>query len=129
MSGGPAVAEGHPKDDTPGCTKQACAIRDGDDAFLERRAVVLGVSPDDEASHARFKETYGLPFTLLADPDHALAEADGVRVQKERDGVRSMGVDRSTFLIDANGTVTTVLRDVDPATHAGDVLAALDAGG
>jgi peroxiredoxin Q/BCP len=129
LRGRPVVLYFYPADDTPGCTKQACAIRDAYGAFLERGAVVLGVSPDDEASHARFKEKYGLPFTLLADPEHELAEAYGVWGERERNGERFMGVDRSTFLIDANGTVTTVLRGVDLATHAGDVIAALDAHG
>jgi peroxiredoxin Q/BCP len=129
LRGRPVVLYFYPADDTPGCTKQACAIRDGYGAFVERGAVVLGVSPDDEASHARFKEKYGLPFTLLADPEHGLAEAYGVWGEQEWNGERFMGVDRSTFLIDANGIVTTVLRGVDPATHAGDVIASLDAHG
>jgi peroxiredoxin Q/BCP len=86
---------------------------------------VLGVSTDDEASHVHFKQKYGLPFTLLADTEHEVAEAYGVWREREWDGKRFMGIERSTFVIDAEGNVTTVMRGVDPATHAGDVLAAL----
>lgn len=129
LRGKPVVLYFYPKDDTPGCTAQACAIRDSYDAFLERTAIVLGVSPDDEGSHARFKAKFGLPFTLLADTEHEAAEAYGVWGQQVWNGERFMGVDRSTFLIDANGTVTAVLHGVDPATHADTVLAALDAHG
>ena len=117
----------YPKDDTPGCTAQACGIRDGWDEFAQRGAVVLGVSPDDVASHEKFKEKYGLPFTLLADEDHEVSEAYGTWVKKNMYGKRYMGVERSTFVIDADGTVSRVMRKVKPDTHAGDVLAALDA--
>ena len=90
-------------------------------------AVVLGVSPDDVASHVKFKEKYGLPFTLLADEDHEVSKAYGTWVEKNMYGKRYMGVERSTFVIDADGTVSRVMRKVKPDTHAGDVLAALDA--
>jgi peroxiredoxin Q/BCP len=86
---------------------------------------VLGVSPDDEASHVKFKEKYGLPFTLLADPEHATAEDYGVWVEKNYGGNTYMGVERSTFVIDADGNVAKVMRRVKPDTHADDVLAAL----
>ena len=76
--GKPVVLYFYPRDDTPGCTKQACAIRDSYDDFTERGAVVLGVSPDEESSHVKFKQKHGLPFTLLADPEHEVAEAYGV---------------------------------------------------
>ena len=127
LRGRPVVLYFYPKDDTPGCTAQACGIRDGWDEFAQRGAVVLGVSPDDVASHEKFKEKYGLPFTLLADEDHEVSEAYGTWVEKNMYGKRYMGVERSTFVIDADGTVSRVMRKVKPDTHAGDVLAALDA--
>jgi peroxiredoxin Q/BCP len=114
----------YPKDDTPGCTTQACAIRDSWSAF-EGRAVVLGVSPDDEHSHAKFRSKYRLPFPLLADPDHRVAEAYGVWVEKSRDGDVYMGIERSTFVIDPDGVVAKVMRNVDPGTHADQVLTAV----
>jgi thioredoxin-dependent peroxiredoxin len=127
LRGKPVVLYFYPKDDTPGCTAQACGIRDAWGDFEARGAVVLGVSPDDESSHVRFKEKYGLPFTLLADPDHRVAEAYGVWVEKSMYGKRYMGVERSTFVIDADGRVARALRKVKPDTHAADVLAALPA--
>jgi peroxiredoxin Q/BCP len=117
----------YPKDDTPGCTTQACAIRDSWGEFERRGATVLGVSPDDEASHVRFKQKYGLPFTLLADPDHAVAEAYGAWGEKKRYGKTTIGLIRSTFLIAPDGTVARAWPRVDPATHADKVLAELDA--
>ncbi len=86
---------------------------------------MLGVSPDSEASHVKFKEKFELPFTLLADPDHATAEAYGVWVEKSRYGKTYMGVERSTFVVDADGKLAKVMRKVKPETHADDVLAAL----
>ena len=115
----------YPRDDTPGCTAQACGIRDSYDAFAERGAVVLGVSPDSETSHVKFKEKYGLPFTLLADPDHHVADEYGTWVEKKNYGKTYMGIERSTFLIDSKGNVTRVMRRVKPDTHADEVLAAL----
>jgi peroxiredoxin Q/BCP len=115
----------YPKDDTPGCTAQACGIRDSWDEFQRRGAVVLGVSPDSESSHVKFKEKFGLPFTLLADPDHSTAEAYGVWVKKKNYGKTYMGVERSTFVIDGDGNVARVMKRVKPDTHAADVLAAL----
>ena len=115
----------YPKDDTPGCTAQACGIRDAYGEFEQAGAVVLGVSPDSEASHVKFKEKYGLPFTLLADADHAVAELYGVWGEQTFAGKTYMGVERSTFVIDADGNVKKVMHDVKPATHADDVLAAL----
>ena len=93
--------------------------------FEARGAVVLGVSPDDESSHVKFKEKYGLPFTLLADTDHSTAEDYGVWVEKNYGGNTYMGVERSTFIIDADGNVAKELRRVKPDSHADDVLAAL----
>ncbi|MGH3109666.1 MAG: thioredoxin-dependent thiol peroxidase, partial [Gaiellaceae bacterium] len=115
----------YPKDDTPGCTVQACAIRDAWDAFERSGAVVLGVSPDDEESHMKFREKYELPFTLLADEDHAVSEAYGVWVEKTYAGNTYMGVERSTFVIGPDGTLEKIMRPVKPDTHADDVLAAL----
>jgi peroxiredoxin Q/BCP len=115
----------YPKDDTPGCTAQACAIRDAWGEFQRAGAVVLGVSPDGESSHSRFKEKYELPFTLLADTDHRTAEEYGVWVEKNYGGKTYMGVERSTFVIDEEGNVAKELRRVKPDTHADDVLAAL----
>ena len=126
LRGRPVVLYFYPRDDTPGCTTQACAIRDAYSEF-ENRAVVLGISPDEETSHVKFKEKYGLPFTLLADPEHEVAEQYGVWVERNAYGKTSMGIERSTFLIDSQGNVAKVMRRVKPDTHAADVLAALPA--
>ena len=126
LRGRPVVLYFYPRDDTPGCTAQACGVRDVYDSFEERGAVVLGVSPDTEESHVRFKQKYSLPFTLLADPAHETAEAYGVWVEKDRYGKKSFGVERSTFVIDEQGRVSRAMRRVRPETHAADVLAALD---
>ncbi len=115
----------YPKDDTSGCTAEACGFRDVCDEFEERGAVVLGVSPDDEESHARFKSKYGLPFTLLADPDHVAAEAYGVWVERNRYGRQSMGVKRSTFVIGPDGRVVRAMYGVKPEGHPEEVLEAL----
>ena len=124
--GKPVVLYFYPKDDTPGCTTQACGIRDVYADFRDRGAVVLGVSPDDEDSHVKFKEKYSLPFALLADPGHEVAEEYGVWKERNRYGKKSMGIERSTFVIDAEGNVAKEMRRVKPETHAADVLAALD---
>jgi thioredoxin-dependent peroxiredoxin len=123
--GKPVVLYFYPKDDTPGCTTQACGIRDVYADFRGRGAVVLGVSPDDEASHVKFREKYSLPFTLLADPGHEVAEEYGVWKERNMYGKKSMGIERSTFVIDADGNVAKSMRRVKPETHAADVLAAL----
>jgi thioredoxin-dependent peroxiredoxin len=125
--GRPVVLYFYPKDDTPGCTAQACDIRDNFDAFTERGAVVLGVSADDESSHVKFKEKYGLPFTLLADPTHEVSEQYGTWVEKNFGGKKYMGVERSTFLIDPEGRIAKVMRRVKPDTHVERVLAELPA--
>jgi peroxiredoxin Q/BCP len=127
LRGKPVVLYFYPQDDTRGCTTQACGLRDVYADLQRRGAVVLGVSPDDESSHARFREKYELPFSLLADPDHTVSEAYGVWVEKNAYGKKKMGVERSTFLIDSNGNVAKVMRRVKPDTHADDVLAALPA--
>ena len=125
--GQPVVLYFYPKDDTPGCTAQACDIRDNYDDFTERGAVVLGVSADAESSHVKFKEKYGLPFTLLADPTHEVAEQYGTWVEKNFGGRKYMGVERSTFLIDPEGRIAKVMRRVKPDTHVERVLAELPA--
>src|SRR6266849_9007582 len=116
LRGKPVVLYFYPKDDTPGCTTQACGIRDAYGAFEQRGAVVLGISPDSETSHVKFKEKYGLPFTLLADPEHKVAEEYDVWKQKSFAGKKYMGVERSTFLIDSEGKVAKVMRRVKPDT-------------
>jgi len=125
LRGKPVVLYFYPKDDTPGCTTQACGIRDAYGEFERAGAVVLGVSPDDESSHVEFRNKYELPFTLLADPDHAIAEKYGVWGEKKYMGKSYMGINRSTFVIDADGNVKKAMRNVKPATHADDVLTAL----
>ena len=125
LRGRPVVLYFYPEDDTPGCTTQACELRDQYSLFRERGALVLGVSPDDEASHARFREKYSLPFTLLADPGHRVADDYGVWVERNRYGRKSMGIERSTFVIDEHGNVARALRRVKPEGHAERVLEAL----
>jgi peroxiredoxin Q/BCP len=116
----------YPKDDTPGCTKQACSLRDGH-AELQRRGIkVIGVSLDDERSHRKFAEKYGLPFTLLADTDHSVADAFGVYGEKQFAGRKYMGVSRTTFLIDEEGRVRKVLDKVNVEEHADEVLKAFE---
>jgi thioredoxin-dependent peroxiredoxin len=112
----------YPKDDTPGCTTEACEFRDTYDAYRERGVEVLGVSPDDVASHEKFKQKHELPFPLLADADHKVAEAYGVWGEKSYAGRTSFGIIRSTFVIDEDGTLTRAMRGIKPAGHAASVL-------
>ena len=116
----------YPKDDTPGCTVEACEFRDANAEIGARDAEVWGVSVLGSGSKAAFKRKFGLPFRLLADEDHAVAEAYGTWVEKENYGRKYWGVQRSTFLIDPAGVVRRVWPKVRPAGHAGEVLAALD---
>jgi len=125
LRGGTVVLYFYPKDDTPGCTKQARSLRDAYAEIQERGATVLGVSPDSEASHVKFKAKYGLPFPLLADPEHEVAEQYGVWVEKNAYGKKSMGIKRSTFVIDGEGKVAKAMLGVSPDDHADVVLAAL----
>ena len=125
LRGKPVVLYFYPRDDTPGCTVQACGIRDAYGEFERAGAVVLGVSPDGEKQHLKFKEKYDLPFTLLADPEHEIAERYGTWGEKKYKGKTYWGVSRTTFLVAPDGTVAKVMHDVDPDTHADDVLAAL----
>ena len=116
----------YPKDDTPGCTKQACSIRDSYSEFQERGIKVLGVSLDDAASHRKFTDKYELPFTLLADTEHQLADAYGVYGEKQFMGKKYMGVDRKTFLIDEQGRIRKVFDKVNVDEHADEVLDAFE---
>ena len=125
LRGKPVVLYFYPKDDTTGCTTQACGIRDSYAEFEQAGAVVLGVSPDDVASHVKFRNKYELPFTLLADTDHKVADLYGVWGEKKYMGRTYLGVSRSTFVIAADGTVKRVMHKVKPDTHADDVLAIL----
>jgi thioredoxin-dependent peroxiredoxin len=114
----------YPKDDTPGCTKEACSFRDSFAKFKKRGIAVLGVSPDKEATHKKFETKYKLPFTLLADTDHAIADAYGVWGEKKFMGRTYMGVHRTTFLIDEKGKIKKVFEKVKPEDHASEVLEA-----
>ena len=115
----------YPKDDTPGCTTEACGFRDAHDRIAARNAVVLGISPDPAKRHDAFIAKFGLPFTLLSDEDHKVAEAYGAWGEKSLYGKKTMGILRSTFLIDERGRIVKVFRKVKPAGHAEEVLAAL----
>jgi peroxiredoxin Q/BCP len=117
----------YPKDDTPGCTREACSFRDRKSEIEGRGAVVLGVSPDTVASHGKFRDKHSLNFPLLADPDHQVAEAYGAWREKNLYGKKALGVQRSTFLIDAAGKVRKVWKKVSVAGHDEEVLAALAA--
>ena len=126
LKGRPVVLYFYPKDDTPGCTVEACEFRDSYDVFRERGAEIIGVSPDDVASHGKFKSKYELPFTLLADPEHKVAEKYGVWVERNSDGKKSMGIKRSTFIIDSDGNVARAMMGIKPAGHASEVLDSLN---
>lgn len=115
----------YPKSDTPGCTTEACEFRDAEAQIAKKNAVVVGVSPDPVKAQSKFKTKYGLPFTLLADPEHKAAEAYGVWKEKSRYGRNYFGVERTTFIIDATGRIRKVFQKVKPAGHAEQVLAEL----
>lgn len=117
----------YPKDDTPGCTKEACGFRDSHAALVKKGAVVLGVSPDPVKAHDKFTAKFDLPFPLLADTDHRIAEAYGVWGEKQFMGRKYLGVHRVTFLIGADGRIRALWPEVKPETHAAEVLAALAA--
>jgi len=125
LAGSPYVLYFYPKDNTTGCTKEACDFRDSLRAFGAKRARVLGVSPDSEASHAGFVRKYGLPFTLLADPDKVLANAYGVWVKKQNYGREYMGILRSTFVVDDKGRIKKAWRGVKVDGHVDAVLSAV----
>jgi len=113
----------YPKDDTPGCTKQACSLRDGYQDLLDAGIAVIGVSPDAVASHARFADTYALPFPLVADPEHVVLEQYGAWGRRSLYGRIFMGVKRTTFLIDEDGVIRHILKRPDVNEHAAEVLA------
>ena len=114
----------YPKDDTPGCTKEACSFRDAFSKFKKQGITILGVSPDSEKSHQKFTAKYKLPFTLLADTDHSIADAYGVYGEKKFMGRTYMGIHRTTFLIDEKGKIKKVFEKVKPEDHANEVLGA-----
>lgn len=115
----------YPKDDTPGCTKEACSFRDVYDDILERGAVVIGVSPDSQSSHEKFRAKYGLPFHLLSDVDHTVSEAYGVWGEKNMMGKTYMGVIRSTFILDEQGIILKAFPKVNPDNHGEEILESL----
>jgi len=114
-----------PKADTPGCTKEACEFRDAQKIFTKKNAAIVGISPDKEAAHAKFAAKYGLTFTLVADPEHAIAEAYGVWKEKSMYGRKYMGIERTTFVIDEKGKIAEIFNKVKPEGHAAAVLEAL----
>jgi peroxiredoxin Q/BCP len=124
LRGKPVVLYFYPKDDTPGCTKQACALRDSW-ASVKKKAQVFGVSPDSLKSHEKFITKHELPFPLIADEDHAIAEAYGTWVEKSMYGRKYMGIERSTFIIDAEGKITAILEKVKPEEHLAQIDEAL----
>ena len=125
LAGRPVVLYFYPKADTPGCTTQACGVRDHLPAYEQTGAVVLGVSPDPVGAVKKFHDKQGLNFTLLADADHAVCERYGVWAEKSMYGKSYLGAQRSTFVIDPEGNVATVIPKVSPKTHDEVVLAAL----
>jgi len=125
LKGKKVVLYFYPKDDTSGCTTEACEFRDSWAAVKRKGAVVLGVSPDGVTSHGKFKQKYDLPFPLLADEDHAVAEAYGAWGEKSMYGRKYFGILRTTFVIDESGRVAKVFEKVKPKGHAAEVLAAL----
>ena len=127
FKGSPVVLYFYPKDDTPGCTKEACSFRDRKADLEALGAIVLGVSPDSEERHAKFRDKYDLNFRLLADADHQVAEKYGAWREKNMYGKKSMGIQRSTYLIDADGKVAKVWQRVQVDGHDDQVLAALQA--
>jgi thioredoxin-dependent peroxiredoxin len=126
LRGKPVVLYFYPKADTPGCTTQACGVRDHRADYQQRGAVVLGISPDPVEAVKRFSERHGLGFTLLADPEHTICEAYGTWAQKSMYGRKYWGATRTTYVIDADGRVAAVIPKVSPKTHDTVVLAALD---
>ena len=125
LKGRKVVLYFYPADDTPGCTTQACDLRDRLQELDTRGATVYGVSPDDVASHEKFRDKYKLPFRLLADTDHALAEAYGVWKEKNNYGKKYWGVERTSFIIDEQGRIAQVLPRVKPAEHVDKLLSVL----
>jgi len=125
LRGRPVVVYFYPRADTPGCTTQACGVRDHRADYEKAGARVLGISPDTVEDIAKFADKYSLDFTLLADPDHAVADAYGAWGEKSMYGKKYMGVHRATFIVDAEGKIAKVFPKVSPKTHDDQVLAAL----
>lgn len=125
--GQPVVLYFYPKDDTPGCTTEACNFRDDYSAYEDSDVTILGVSVDDEKSHLNFKEKYSLPFTLLADINKEVVNQYGVWGKKSMYGKEYDGIHRTTFLIDADGKIAQIFEKVKPSTHSDEVLNAIDA--
>ncbi|OHB84102.1 MAG: peroxiredoxin [Planctomycetes bacterium RBG_16_64_12] len=125
LRGGPVVLYFYPRDDTPGCTREACAFRDRKNEMAQLGAAVLGVSTDGVESHEKFRDKHGLNFPLLADVQHKVAEKYGAWREKVRFGKRSMGIQRSTFLIDAEGVVRKVWKSANVDGHDEQVIEAL----
>ncbi len=125
LRGRPVVLYFYPKADTPGCTTQACGIRDRSAEYAERDAAVVGVSPDPPAALRKFADKYGLEFTLVSDADHAIAEAYGVWAEKKMYGRTFWGNQRATFIIDPEGRIAHVIPKASPKTHDDEVLALL----
>jgi thioredoxin-dependent peroxiredoxin len=123
--GKPIVLYFYPKDDTPGCTKEACNFRDDYSAYQQADVEILGVSPDSPKAHTKFKQKYNLPFTLLADQEHKVCELYGVWGLKKRYGREYYGVFRTTFLIDPQGQIVKVFENVKPADHSAEILESL----
>jgi peroxiredoxin Q/BCP len=121
-SGKKLVLYFYPKDDTPGCTAEACSLRDNYEALLAQGYAILGVSPDKEAKHQKFIEKYNLPFDLLADTDNAVALAYGVWVEKSMYGRKYMGIARTTFVIDEQGNLSEIIDKVDTKNHANQII-------
>jgi peroxiredoxin Q/BCP len=122
LAGKKVVLYFYPKDQTPGCTAEACNLRDNIDMLTQQGYVVLGVSTDDEASHRAFREKYNLPFPLIADTDKSIHLQYGVWVEKERDGQKYMGTARTTFLINEKGVITDIIEKVDTSNHASQIV-------
>jgi len=112
----------YPKDDTPGCTKEACSFRDVYDNILEAGAVVIGISKDDESSHSKFKSKYNLPFYLLSDPEHKVIERYGAWQEKKMFGKINMGIARITYIVDEEGIIQKTYHKVNPETHGEEIL-------
>ncbi len=129
LKGKKVVLYFYPKDDTPGCTKEACAFRDAFKAYEDADAVIYGVSPDGLKSHGKFINKFSLPFHLLADTDHAIAEKYGVWVEKSMYGKKYMGIERTTFVIDSIGKIARIFPKVKVDGHSDEVLAAVKAAG
>jgi len=126
LKGKPVVVYFYPRDDTPGCTKEACALRDRYEEIQQRGVHLFGVSTDDAESHAKFRQKYALPFPLLVDADHAMSEKYGAWREKNMYGKKSMGIQRATYLIDAQGKVAKVWKRVKVDGHDQQVIDAID---